>query len=799
MSTLNEINFNPGQPRDNRGKWAMVMPTNERVGPAYETPVLAYGPMLVIGPRRYVLRLTNESGMARVAKHFSTGDFGLISGEKKGMTHAQSKDVSKRLQHRIRQMGYGYIPVKGQYRYDSGELAHEPSYLVPHISRSHLHQLSKEFDQESVIRARHGKASAYYQNGKKADWSKGWNDASYNPSSDTPQTVLRSQNRQPTKKGAIPKSRQAFSFQASKKSQINRVGRQRPAQAGHRPYRKNPRAAAAYEAVRCIDTLMEVAPWIKTLPMRTLRGAGRLVAKAGSSVVDSATAMSKALHQKGVKAVLLTRIMRKLRHEKTETRIMFHVIRKMVMGLPVGAKEHRIAILQAVDLIKTVVLAAIMAWYIREGMREMMPAGIILAVEQAVRLACSRIFGVEVGIAPLSVFDKASMAAATMGESGIDDVSVWSAVTHIITRILDALRDGRLNANESLNEGLFDKNILKAVFLAGSGGSGKGFYSKKAFGDSGLKVVNSDEAFEYLMHKHGLDPKTDVGSPEAQELRPRSKEITGARLENYIEGRLGLIIDGTGDKPEKLLAQKRRLESLGYDTSMVLVNTPLDIALQHNQKRQRVVPENVVKEAWQGVQNAISTYRDEFGDRNFAQVDNGRVLTPEQVTKDLTPKLARAAEKLIGRPLENPVGHEWINHESRHMHDTTHATHRGKDAERRHAVAKQHDRPATRRVDVQNLRPETFRNKRAEKSQKAQACASGKARWVMVHGHPVCIGEGVDEGDDGFAPSDPLKTRRYMFRNPAGPRHMTLRTWLRRRRTETALRSAARVRSLRYG
>ena len=47
-----------------------------------------------------------------------------------------------------------------------------------------------------------------------------------------------------------------------------------------------------------------------------------------------------------------------------------------------------------------------------------------------------------------------------------------------------------------LNEGVYDKGIFKAFFLAGGPGSGKSFVTQAAFAGIGLKVVNSDTIFE---------------------------------------------------------------------------------------------------------------------------------------------------------------------------------------------------------------------------------------------------------------------------------------------------------------
>ena len=64
-----------------------------------------------------------------------------------------------------------------------------------------------------------------------------------------------------------------------------------------------------------------------------------------------------------------------------------------------------------------------------------------------------------------------------------------------------------------LNEGVYDKGILKAVFMAGGPGSGKSYVASEIFGIpkkinvsvSGLKTVNSDTEFEALLKKSGFE------------------------------------------------------------------------------------------------------------------------------------------------------------------------------------------------------------------------------------------------------------------------------------------------------
>ena len=137
---------------------------------------------------------------------------------------------------------------------------------------------------------------------------------------------------------------------------------------------------------------------------------------------------------------------------------------------------------------------------------------------------------------------------------------------------------------DKVNEGPNDPHIFKAIFLAGGPGSGKGFVVKNLMGadSTGLRIVNSDDVYEKLASlakPEPLDLKDPevVASPQGQEAREKAKRITKARQGNYLDGRLGLIIDGTAKDVEKTKRQKDELESLGYDTMMVFVNTNMEV------------------------------------------------------------------------------------------------------------------------------------------------------------------------------------------------------------------------------
>ena len=165
--------------------------------------------------------------------------------------------------------------------------------------------------------------------------------------------------------------------------------------------------------------------------------------------------------------------------------------------------------------------------------------------------------------------------------------------------------------NQPLDEGPNDPHIFKAVFMAGGPGSGKSYVAGKMLGSSGLKSVNSDEIYEYLAQKQDMDlgdPEVVV-SPAGQEVRNKAKELTNKRRGHYLDGRLGVIIDGTGKDVAKVQKDSEALKSLGYETMMIMVNTSEQVAQERNQQRARSIPAILVSKMWDAVQQNLMQFQ----------------------------------------------------------------------------------------------------------------------------------------------------------------------------------------------
>ena len=224
-----------------------------------------------------------------------------------------------------------------------------------------------------------------------------------------------------------------------------------------------------------------------------------------------------------------------------------------------------------------------------------------------------------------------------------------------------------MKAYYELLEGVYDQNIFKAFFMAGGPGSGKSFAVQKGIGQAqagvrvtaqGLKVVNSDDVFEKYLKDAHLNFKMQANqAPERDELRAKAKIVTKKRQDNYIEGRLGMVIDGTGKDYNKIASEASQLKQIGYDIHMIFVNTSLDVALERNAKRPRSVPEDIVKKSWNQVQQNIGKFQQFFGNKNFIIVDNNNV------SDNVFDMVGKQVRRMLSKKVNNPTAQKWIDNQ----------------------------------------------------------------------------------------------------------------------------------------
>jgi len=237
-----------------------------------------------------------------------------------------------------------------------------------------------------------------------------------------------------------------------------------------------------------------------------------------------------------------------------------------------------------------------------------------------------------------------------------------------------------------LNEGARDPGIFKAIFLAGGPGSGKSFVAQKLFGipekinvsKTGLKMVNQDSELELLLKKYfgttdidnmpdelfadltGVDKKGKPVDYDTSGLRKFAKSLSKERLRLYTNGKLGVIIDGTGHNFSKIKKRRKDLMDMGYDTYMVFVNTSLKIARERNEKRDRVVPDAIVEKSWEDVQGNLGAFQGLFGGSNFMIVQNNKMLSDSQITKHFKMLVSKGIDSFLKKPIKSKLIQTWM-------------------------------------------------------------------------------------------------------------------------------------------
>lgn len=255
--------------------------------------------------------------------------------------------------------------------------------------------------------------------------------------------------------------------------------------------------------------------------------------------------------------------------------------------------------------------------------------------------------------------------------SKMTDAHAREMYTHV-RRGMGVNEDVNVEFQEMLIEGVHDKSIFKAVFLAGGPGSGKDYVLDNTLAGHGLTEINSDKALEFLMDKKGLDKTMPADEKEKRELaRDHAKGMTELRQRLALIGRNGIIINGTGDDAAKIGRIKDKLDELGYESSMVMVNTEDEISKQRNiergQRGGRTVPEEIRKEKWDAAQASRPKMAELFGDRYY-EIDNSQDLrqAPPEVVKqkkDEMMQLFKNMQQFVSEPPSSEAASMWIAHE----------------------------------------------------------------------------------------------------------------------------------------
>lgn len=204
-----------------------------------------------------------------------------------------------------------------------------------------------------------------------------------------------------------------------------------------------------------------------------------------------------------------------------------------------------------------------------------------------------------------------------------------------------------INENTLLTEGIEDRGLFKAVFLAGTPGSGKSHViSKIKSGSIEPRVVNVDKFVEHLNRDNKSGTFFRAG------VYDKAKQLSKNQFAQYLNGALPLFIDATSANMDTLRGRLNTLDTIGYDYAMVFVNTSVETAQKRVNMRARKVDPEVIKYDYEVIQKLKNKIKEYFPFHMEINNDDG------ELTDDIILKAYKRISYFYEAEIENPIGKE---------------------------------------------------------------------------------------------------------------------------------------------
>ena len=97
-------------------------------------------------------RNLEESSLSRIMGHIKgERNFGVVSAFRGGLGKKENMDRHAEMKEAVRDMGYGFIEMRGGYKEEDGGFVNELSLFIPNVSKRDIMDLGTKYDQDSVI------------------------------------------------------------------------------------------------------------------------------------------------------------------------------------------------------------------------------------------------------------------------------------------------------------------------------------------------------------------------------------------------------------------------------------------------------------------------------------------------------------------------------------------------------------------------------------------------------------------------------------------------------------------------
>jgi len=170
-----------------------------------------------------------------------------------------------------------------------------------------------------------------------------------------------------------------------------------------------------------------------------------------------------------------------------------------------------------------------------------------------------------------------------------------------------------------------------AVFVCGSGGSGKTTFSDRYF--SSFKKINVDIPYEKLLKGSGMGVKiTDFSEDQAGQASKFFESAKDISYNTFLEAIAhgdNIVIDTVGRYIDSIRKQRKKLNINGYKTIMFMLYAPLDVCINRVKNRDRTYDESVTIDSWYLSYGNITNFKTEFLD-DFHLLYNDETFSIEE-------------------------------------------------------------------------------------------------------------------------------------------------------------------------
>tara|TARA_R100001086_G_scaffold68921_2_gene32742 strand:- start:357 stop:1010 length:654 start_codon:yes stop_codon:yes gene_type:complete len=182
----------------------------------------------------------------------------------------------------------------------------------------------------------------------------------------------------------------------------------------------------------------------------------------------------------------------------------------------------------------------------------------------------------------------------------------------------------------------FDKPTNNFVVIAGGPGAGKSFITKNLINLDNVKEFNVDQVRVMTAKKIWGDKweeniSTDTGYQKILDMTYTTSDprnLTVKFLKQFLSQErnqpVNVIYDAGGGQEQVMKDVHQIAKDAGFNTTLVYVRTPLDVAQQRNQQRPRSLPSDMVAQYHQKVKDNMRNMIPIFD--NVWTVDNKEVI-----------------------------------------------------------------------------------------------------------------------------------------------------------------------------